>query len=195
MGYSLGLLPGPHDPSTQRLPRHVTSLAAISHSAKPSVQPSGSSDCMTMSQHPMAASHLAHKVRTCPSGAGPGDAPELGPQTVNKSFATVASLAATNCRPSDVGRPTVLISPVASLRRRLMRRHGMIAELVQANSRERIEYRYRGSSHLLVAWEKGIRSDGETFVEDMPRSNLRNVTRKLIFVPAGRLYFEWQQQS
>src|SRR5215471_2772771 len=38
MGYSLGLLPGPHDPSTQRLPRHVTSLAAISHSAKPSVQ-------------------------------------------------------------------------------------------------------------------------------------------------------------
>src|SRR5262245_6801428 len=39
MGYSLGLLPGPHDPSTQRLPRRVTSLAAISHSAKPSVQP------------------------------------------------------------------------------------------------------------------------------------------------------------
>src|SRR5262249_11077249 len=38
MGYSLGLSPGPHDPSTQRLPRRVTSLAAISHSAKPSVQ-------------------------------------------------------------------------------------------------------------------------------------------------------------
>jgi AraC family transcriptional regulator len=76
-----------------------------------------------------------------------------------------------------------------------MRGHGMIAELVQATSRERIEYRYRGSSHLLVAWEKGNRSDGETFVEDMPKSTLRNVTRKLIFVPAGRLYFEWQQQS
>jgi AraC family transcriptional regulator len=71
----------------------------------------------------------------------------------------------------------------------------MIAELVQATSRERIEYRYRGSSHLLVAWEKGIRSDGETFVEDTPRSTLRNVTRKLTFVPAGRLYFEWHQQS
>jgi len=46
-----------------------------------------------------------------------------------------------------------------------------------------------------VAWEKGIRSDGETFVEDMQRSTLRNVTGKLTFVPAGRLYFEWHQQS
>src|SRR5262249_8205259 len=46
MGYSLGLLPGPHDPSTQRLPRHVTSLAAISHSAKPSVQPKLCKRCL-----------------------------------------------------------------------------------------------------------------------------------------------------
>jgi AraC family transcriptional regulator len=67
-----------------------------------------------------------------------------------------------------------------------MRGHGMIAELVQATSRERVEYRYRGSSHLLVAWEKGIRSDGETCVEDTPKSTLRNVARKLTFVPAGR---------
>src|SRR5262249_31607541 len=50
MGYSLGLLPGPHDPSTQRLPRHVTSLAAISHSAKPSVQP-----CTGHSRSPLKA--------------------------------------------------------------------------------------------------------------------------------------------
>src|SRR5262245_15100570 len=34
-----GSLPGPHDPRTQRLPRRVASLAANSHSAKPSVQP------------------------------------------------------------------------------------------------------------------------------------------------------------
>jgi AraC family transcriptional regulator len=71
----------------------------------------------------------------------------------------------------------------------------MVAELVQTMNRERIEYRYRGSSHLLVAWDRGIRSDGETFVEDTPRSTLRNVARKLTFVPAGRLYFEWHQQS
>src|SRR5262245_65497746 len=76
-----------------------------------------------------------------------------------------------------------------------MRGRGMIAELVQSTSRERIEYRYRGSSHLLVAWEKRIRSDGEAFVEGAPRSTLRNVTRKLTLVPAGHLYFEWHQQS
>src|SRR5215813_14222746 len=55
MGYSLGLLPGPHDPSTQRLPRHVTSLAAISHSAKPSVQPNLRS---TKSSFPGFPNHL-----------------------------------------------------------------------------------------------------------------------------------------
>ena len=120
---------------------------------------------------------------------------------MNKPFAKVAPLPAqfngtelsATCRPSEVGRPTVLISPIASLRRRLIRGRGIIAELVQATSRERIEYRYQRISHLLVAWEKGIRSDGETLVDDT-RSTLRNVARKLTFVPAGRLYFEWHQQ-
>ena len=86
----------------------------------------------------------------------------------------------------------VRISPVDFSRRRLVG-HGIIAELVQSTRRERIEFRYRGSSHLLVAWEQGKRSDGETCIEDTPRSTLRNVTRKLSFVPAGRDYFEWHQ--
>lgn len=86
----------------------------------------------------------------------------------------------------------VRISPVDFSRRRLVG-HGIIAELVQSARRERIEFRYRGSAHLLVAWEQGKRSDGETCIEDTPRSTLRNVTRKLSFVPAGRDYFEWHQ--
>src|SRR5262245_29339856 len=98
-----------------------------------------------------------------------------------------------SCLGSCLGHLAVDIAAVAAFRRRLLG-DGMMAELVQSTSREKIEYRYRGSSHLLVAWEKGIRSDGETFVEDTPRSTLRNVTRKLTFIPAGRLYFEWHQQ-
>lgn len=71
--------------------------------------------------------------------------------------------------------------------------HGMMVELVQSTSHDRIEYRYRGSSHLLVAREQVIRRDGETFVEGAPRSTLRNLTSKLTFVPAGHEYFEWHQ--
>jgi AraC family transcriptional regulator len=70
---------------------------------------------------------------------------------------------------------------------------GIMVELVQSTSHDRIEYRYLGSSHLLVAREQVIRRDGETFVEGTPRSTLRNLTSKLTFVPPGHEYFEWHQ--
>jgi AraC family transcriptional regulator len=38
-----------------------------------------------------------------------------------------------------------------------------------------------------------MRSDGDTFVEGLPRSRLRDVSRKLTFVPAGHEYYEWQE--
>jgi AraC family transcriptional regulator len=42
-------------------------------------------------------------------------------------------------------------------------------------------------------YEKGVRRDGETFVEGLPRSTLRNLERKLTFVPAGHEYHEWHE--
>src|SRR5260370_7856021 len=39
-----------------------------------------------------------------------------------------------------------------------------------------------------------MRSDGETFVDGLPRSKLRDVRRKLTFVPAGHVYHdEWHE--
>ena len=67
------------------------------------------------------------------------------------------------------------------------------AELVQSISRNRVEFRYCGTSHLLMAHEKGVRREGETFVDGMPPSTLRDFTRKLTFLPAGHDYFEWHQ--
>src|SRR5260370_24915529 len=69
----------------------------------------------------------------------------------------------------------------------------MAAEIVQATRRERMEFRFRGTRHLLVLCEQGARSDGDTFVEGLPRSTLRDVTRKLTFVPPGRAYQEWHE--
>ena len=70
---------------------------------------------------------------------------------------------------------------------------GMAAELVQSTSHDRVEYRFRASSHLLAAYEQGGRRDGETVVEGLPRSTRRDLSRKLTFVPAGHEYREWQE--
>jgi AraC family transcriptional regulator len=47
------------------------------------------------------------------------------------------------------------------------------------------EYGFRARCHLLIAAELAERYEGETFVEGLPRSTLRDFTRKLTFVPAG----------
>ena len=70
---------------------------------------------------------------------------------------------------------------------------GIAAEVVQTTRRERLEFRFREPRHLLVAYDQGVRSDGDTFVEGLPRSKLRDVARKLTFVPAGCEYREWYE--
>ncbi|MDB5605831.1 MAG: hypothetical protein JWP25_2731, partial [Bradyrhizobium sp.] len=55
------------------------------------------------------------------------------------------------------------------------------------------EYGFRAPWHLLIAAEVAERDDGETFVEGLPRSTLRNFTHKLTFVPAGHDFRGWQK--
>ena len=91
---------------------------------------------------------------------------------------------------ADVIPPVVEISPPEAVKRRTVRGYGMVAESVQSTSQGRIQHRFRAPVHLLVMYEKGVRRDGETFVEGLPRSTLRNLERKLTFVPAGHEYHE-----
>jgi AraC family transcriptional regulator len=44
-----------------------------------------------------------------------------------------------------------------------------------------------------VVCEEATRDQGESFVEGLPRSTLRTLSRKITFVPAGHEYFEWHQ--
>lgn len=67
---------------------------------------------------------------------------------------------------------------------------GMGAELVEASTGTRVELRFRAPVHLLVIYEQGARRSGETYVEGLPSSALRDVTRKMTFVPAGHDYRE-----
>lgn len=89
--------------------------------------------------------------------------------------------------------PSVEICPADSVKRRTVSWQGMTAEIVQATGCERIEYRSHAAVHLLVLCERGARREGETYVEGLPRSTLRDVTRKLIFVPAGHDYCDWHE--
>src|SRR5215467_4864835 len=93
----------------------------------------------------------------------------------------------------DLVHPAVTISPPEVATRRTLTGHGMAAESVQSASRNKIQYRFRAPMHLLIMYEKGERSGGETFVEGLPRSTLRSLERKLTFVPASHEYHEWHE--
>jgi AraC family transcriptional regulator len=87
----------------------------------------------------------------------------------------------------------VHIQPAGAVSRRLVRWDGMAAEVVQATRHERVAFAYRGTRHLLIAFAQGVRHQGETIVDGLPRSSLREMTRKLTFVPAGCAYMDWHE--
>jgi AraC family transcriptional regulator len=87
--------------------------------------------------------------------------------------------------PDLESRSLVDISPSEIVRRRSAAWSGLHVETVQVTQHTPFEYGFRAPCHLLIAAELGERYDGETFVEGLPRSTLRDFTRKLTFVPAG----------
>ena len=58
---------------------------------------------------------------------------------------------------------------------------------------EPFEVKYNGAWHLLIAYESAQRFDGETVIDGLPRSTLRDLSRKLVFVAAGSGFREWQE--
>jgi AraC-like DNA-binding protein len=91
----------------------------------------------------------------------------------------------------DLSSPTVDVAPYRAITRRGTEWRGMGAEFIQATSHDRIDYSFHSSLHLLAAYEQGARREGESYVEGLPRSTLRDVAKKLTFVPAGHEYREW----
>src|SRR6266581_3455643 len=87
----------------------------------------------------------------------------------------------------------VQIYPSDGVTRRTVTWDGMAAEIVQATRREKLEFRFHAAFHLLAIYDQGMRSDGDTFVEGLPRSRLRDVNLKLTLVPAGHEYHEWHE--
>jgi AraC family transcriptional regulator len=95
--------------------------------------------------------------------------------------------------PDLESRPLVDFSPSEIVSRRSATWSGLHVETGQVMRHTQFEYDLRAPCHLLVAPELGERYDGETFVEGLPRSTLRDFTRKLIFVPAGHDFRGWHK--
>src|SRR6516165_2229121 len=84
----------------------------------------------------------------------------------------------------DLFDTTVHISPSDLVKRHCTQRYGIVTESIYAPARSRIEIRYDAPAHLLVLYEDGVRREGETSIDGLPPSTLRNFANKLTFVPA-----------
>jgi AraC family transcriptional regulator len=87
----------------------------------------------------------------------------------------------------------VEVSPPDSVSRRTAGGSGVAVEIVHDNRRGRIDYRYCSSRHMLVVHERGVRHDGCTLIEGLPKSTLLDCSGKLVFVPAGHKYHDWHE--
>jgi AraC family transcriptional regulator len=82
----------------------------------------------------------------------------------------------------------VSISPFDSVRRQTMSWRGVTAEVVQFTGSEPFNYEYRSPIPLFIACQRGFRTDGETQIDGLKPSNLRDFSRKMAFVPAHHTF-------
>jgi AraC family transcriptional regulator len=90
---------------------------------------------------------------------------------------------------------SIRIDPTGIVKRRCASWAGMSVEIVQVLHLRKFEMRFVSSEHLLIAYEQGIRQQGETRVESTTRSALKSLKHKLTFVPAGHQFSEWHMPS
>jgi AraC family transcriptional regulator len=114
------------------------------------------------------------------------------PFPINQQYALSEVSAARSSLP-DGAEDGVRAFPAGVVDRKSLRLNGITVELLRAVRREKFELRSRAGKHLLVVCERGLRSRGDTFVTGLPPSSLRELTRKLTFVPAGTDFYEWQE--
>src|ERR1700723_240252 len=87
----------------------------------------------------------------------------------------------------------VQVSPPDAVSRRTTSGPGMAVDIVQDNRRGRIDYHYCSPLHMLAVYERGVRHDGCTVIEGLPKSTLQDCSGKLVFVPAAHEYHDWHE--
>jgi AraC-like DNA-binding protein len=87
----------------------------------------------------------------------------------------------------------VAISPPDIALRRPANWGAIQADSVEVTRRETFEDGFQARRHLLIAYERAERHDGETLIEGLPKSTLREFNCRLSFVPAGHRFYGWQR--
>jgi AraC family transcriptional regulator len=99
--------------------------------------------------------------------------------------------------PRDLGdlaaaAPGLAIRPASVARRQSATWRGIGGDVVRVVRHEPFDISFCAPSHLLIAHERGLRHQGETVVEGLPHSSLRDFSQKLTIVPAGTGFRERQ---
>jgi AraC family transcriptional regulator len=87
--------------------------------------------------------------------------------------------------------PAVDFAPASIAMREFAGWSGLQVETLHITRRQPFEHRFHGRRHLLFAAERATRDHGETYVEGLPASRLREFSGTLTFVPAGHRFHEW----
>jgi AraC family transcriptional regulator len=87
----------------------------------------------------------------------------------------------------------VQINPPDIARRRSAEWGGIRAEAIEITRQEPFDYKFHGPEHLLIMSERASRDEGETLVEGLPKSTLREFSRKMSLIPAGHAFHGWQK--
>src|ERR1700719_901284 len=93
---------------------------------------------------------------------------------------------------SDSPLPALRLRPADSAERQTTAWRDLCIETIQMARHEPFEYELHAPVHMLIAYERGSRSAGETSVGDLPPSTLRDFSQRLTFVPAGVRFHERQ---
>ena len=86
----------------------------------------------------------------------------------------------------DATELTIAASPPENFARQRAQWTGLEAERVEHTRNAPYEFRFAPSAthHMLLLTEQ-VRSDGETFLDGLPRSTLRNSRGKLTWIPVS----------
>ena len=96
---------------------------------------------------------------------------------------------------SPRGPSAVKFLPAALASRYAAAWHGLRGEIIRISAREAFECEYCGPSHLLIVYQRAARENGDSALDDLPRSNLHELSGKLTLVPAGSWFRERQDPS
>jgi len=89
----------------------------------------------------------------------------------------------------------VTFSPAEIVKHQMVAWPGIRGDVTHFTTQARFEFDYRAPCHLLIASEGGGRREGEVAVEGLPRTKLGNLSRQMVFIPAGYPFHAWRKPS